>query len=88
MTTTAAPQANLKVNINDRDYDYSELPQKAQLVLRDMMRIDQRMSELQFELRHLQAARQLYGSGVRQAIQEGEGMHDNASEQGGNGHHE
>ena len=85
MTTTAAPQANLKVNINDRDYDYAELPQKAQLVLRDMMRIDQRISELQFELRHLQAARQLYGSGVRQAIQE-EGVHENDSEQAGNGH--
>ena len=85
MTTTAAPQANLKVNINDRDYDYAELPQKAQLVLRDMMRIDQRISELQFELRHLRAARQLYGSGVRQAIQE-EGVHENDSEQAGNGH--
>ena len=54
-------------------------------LLRDMMRIDQRIGELQFELRHLQAARQLYGSGVRQAIQE-EGVHDNDSEPAGNGH--
>ena len=73
--TTTAPQTNLKVNYNDRDYDFSELPRPAQLLVQDMLRLDQQVNQLQFELRHLQAARQIYGSSLRQAMSEEESNH-------------
>ena len=87
MTATASAPTNLKVNINDRDYDFSELPRTAQLVLQDMMRVDKKINELQFELRHLQAARQLYSSGVRKAMQDENMDQAEASEQEVDGHH-
>jgi seryl-tRNA synthetase len=70
MTSTVAPQPNLKLNFNDREYDFSELPPNAQLLLQDMMRIDQQINQLQFELRHLQAARRVYGSSLGKAMSE------------------
>jgi len=74
MTTTApAPAANVKLNFNNRDYEFAELPRPAQLLLQDMMRMEQQISQLQFELRHLQAARQVYASNLRQTMAQEEG---------------
>ena len=70
MTTISAPPINLTLNFNNRDYDFSELPRTAQLLLQDMVQIDQQLSKLQFELRSLQAARQSYGIRIRQAMTE------------------
>ena len=72
MTTTTAPQPNLKLNFNDRDYEFSELPRTAQLLLQDMMRLDQQITQQQFELRHLQAAKHTYGASLRKAMSEEE----------------
>lgn len=83
MTTTPTAQPNLKLNYNNRDYEFDELPRTAQLLLQDMMRLDQQIGTLQFELRHLQAAKQVYGSSLRKT------MNDEAEEQGhegGDGH--
>ena len=70
MTTTTAPQTNLKLNYNDRDYEFSELPPTAQVLLQDMMRLDQQVNQLQFELRHLQAAKHTYSASLRKAMNE------------------
>lgn len=86
MTSTVAPPTNLKLNFNDREYDFSELPRNAQLLLQDMMRIDQQINQLQFELRHLQAARQVYGRSLGKAMtdeQQSEGIE--GQQEGGNG---
>lgn len=82
MTTSSATQPALKLNFNNRDYEFDELPRTAQMLLQDMMRLDQQIGKLQFELRHLQAAKQVYGSSLRKT------MNDEAEEQqeGGNGH--
>lgn len=72
MTTTTEPQTTLKLNYKDRDYDYSELPRRAQLILQDMVRLDQQVNQLQFELRHLQAARQVYSSSLLKSMNDEE----------------
>lgn len=76
--TTTAPQTNPRVNYNDRDYEFSELPRPAQLLVQDMLRLDQQVHQLEFKLRHLQAARQVYGSNLRQAMSEEEGDNSDA----------
>lgn len=70
MTTTTAPQPNLRLNFNNRDYEFDELPRTAQLLLQDMVRLDQELGTLQFQVRHLQAARQAYGARLRQTMNE------------------
>ena len=72
LTSHAEPQANVRLNFNNRDYEFAELPRNAQLLLQDIMRLDQQIGQLQFELRHLQAARHVYGSNLRQAMNDGE----------------
>jgi hypothetical protein len=83
MTSTAAPQLNVRLNFNNRDYEFEELPRTAQALLQDMMQIDKQIGQLQFELRHLQAARQVYGSSLRKTMnEEGQGN----EHESGNGH--
>ena len=67
-TTTAAAQPNVRVNYKDKDYAFAELPRTAQLLLKDMMRLEQQVTQLQFELRHLQAAQQAYSSSLRKTM--------------------
>jgi len=85
MTSHAEPQANVRLNFNNRDYEFSELPRNAQLLLQDILRLDQQIGKLQFELRHLQAARQLYGAKLRKTMNE---EATSADHEGGNGHAE
>jgi hypothetical protein len=93
MTTTTAPQPNLKLNFNDRDYEFSELPRTAQILLKDMMRLEQKITEQQTELRYLQAAKHTYGASLRQAMSEEEaaefsvGSNGDGPDENG-GHHE
>lgn len=82
MTSTAVPQTNLKLNFNDRDYEFSELPHNAQLILQDMVRLDQQISQLQFELRHLKAAREVFGISLSKTMRKEEESHEHDS------HHE
>lgn len=70
MTITTEPQVRARLKFNDRDYEFDELPRPAQLLLNDLMRIDQQIGQLQFELRHLQAAKQVYGSSLRRTMAE------------------
>lgn len=88
MTSTVAPQTNLRLNFNDREYDFSELPRNAQFLLQDMMRIDQQINQLQFELRHLQTARRVYyssfGKAMSEELQTDEHAHEHEHE-GGDG---
>jgi hypothetical protein len=85
LTSHAEPQANLRLNFNNRDYEFSELPRNAQLLLQDLMGLDQQISKLQLELRHLQAARQMYGARLRKTMNE---EATSADHEGGNGHAE
>lgn len=85
MTSTATAPTNLKLNYNDREYPFEELPRTAQLLLQDMVRLDQQISQLQFELRHLQAARQMYGNSLRKTMQEDEHQSDRPALAGGDG---
>jgi hypothetical protein len=88
MMTTTTPQAtNLKLNFNNKDYEFSDLPRTAQLLLQDMMQMDQQISKLQYELRHLQAARQVYGSSLRKTMVEEEAEHPSEAMDGHHGHH-
>jgi seryl-tRNA synthetase len=75
MTTIASPTTNLKLNYNNRDYEFEELPHGVQLLLQDLMRMDQRINELQFELRHLQAAKQIYSINLQRTMREQENTH-------------
>jgi hypothetical protein len=68
MTTTTAPQITLEFNYKDRDYEYSEIPRTAQLLPQIMVRPNQQVSELQFELRHLQAKKQVYSSNLVKSV--------------------
>ena len=88
MTTTTAPQPNVKLNFNDRDYEFSELPRTAQLLLQDMMQLEQQITKLQFELRHLQAAKHTYSTSLRNAMSEEENaqLSEGNSGEGPNGH--
>ena len=70
MTTTTAQQTNLKLNFNDRDYDFSELPRTAQILLQDLMLLEQKIAKEQAELRYLQAARHTYSTSLRKAMSE------------------
>ena len=92
MTTPTEPQTTLRLNYKDRNYEFSELPRTAQILLQDMVRIEQQVNQLQFELRHLQAARQVYNSSLLQSMSEEEnaegssgsdenGSHENGSDQ-------
>ncbi len=85
MTSIATAPTHLKLNYNDREYPFEELPRTAQLLLQDMVRLDQQISQLQFELRHLQAARQMYGTSLRKAMQEDEQQADRAERASGDG---
>ena len=85
MTSTATAPTHLKLNYNDREYPFEELPRPAQLLLQDMVRLDQQISQLQFELRHLQAARQMYGTTLRKTMQDEEQQADRAERAGGDG---
>jgi hypothetical protein len=82
MTTATAPQVNLRLNFNNRDYEFEDLPRSAQVLLQDMVRIDQQISELQFQLRHLQAARHTYGSSLSKAMKDEEQNPDHADGDG------
>jgi hypothetical protein len=88
MTSHAEPQANVRLNFNNRDYEFSELPRNAQLLLQDIMRLDQQIGKLQFELRHLQAARQVYGSNLRQAMNDDESAESDHLVHDGTEHHQ
>lgn len=81
-------QATLRLNYNNRDYEYGDLPRNAQLLLQDIMRLDQQIAQLQFELRHLQAARHVYGSSLGRAINEEESDLDDPVGHAGSDHHE
>lgn len=72
MTSSSATKANVKVNFNNRDYAFEELPRNTQLLLKDLMRLDEQISQLQFQLRHLQAAHHTYSASLRQAMNEQE----------------
>ena len=85
MTTTTAPQTTLKLNYKDRDYEFSELPRTAQLLLQDMVRLDQEVSQLQFQLRHLQAARQVYSSNLVKSMSSEESAKHSANGNGSEG---
>jgi hypothetical protein len=87
MTTTTPQVTNLKLNFNNKDYEFSDLPRTAQLLLQDMMQMDQQISKLQFELRHLQAARQVYGSSLRKTMVEEETEHPSEGMDGHHSHH-
>ncbi|MFM7312578.1 MAG: hypothetical protein ACKO0M_05325 [Cyanobium sp.] len=65
MTTANAPHVNLRLNFNDRDYTFQELPQTAQQLLKDIAGLDQQIGQLQFDLRHLQAAREVFSTALR-----------------------
>lgn len=88
LTSPAEQQANVRLNYNNRDYEFSELPRHAQLLLQDIMRLDQQISELQFELRHLQAARHAYGLNLRQAMNDEEAAASDQPTGDGFEHHE
>jgi TolA-binding protein len=85
MTSTATAPTHLKLNYNDREYPFEELPRPAQLLLQDMVRLDQQISQLQFELRHLQAARQMHGTTLRKTMQDEEQQADRAERSGADG---
>jgi hypothetical protein len=53
-------------------------------MLQDMMRIDQQINQLQLELRHLQAARRVYGPSIGNAMSEEPQAQGNTHE-GGDG---
>ena len=82
MTTPTGLQTSLRLNYTDRDYEFSELPHTAQILLQDMVRLDQQVNQLQFELRHLQAARQMYNSSLLKSMSEQENIEFSS---GGNG---
>ena len=88
LTSPAEQQANIHLNFNNRDYEFSELPRNAQLLLQDIMRLDQQISQLQFELRHLQAARHMYGASLRQAMNDEEAAASDQPGDDGAEHHE
>ncbi|MEB3166091.1 MAG: hypothetical protein VKO65_05405 [Cyanobacteriota bacterium] len=79
MTSSTATQFHPRLKFNDRDYEFNELPHTAQLLLNDLMRIDQQIAQLQFELRHLQAAKQVYGASLRKAM-DAEAQHQNQAD--------
>ena len=80
MTSSIAPQSHVKVNFNDREYEFSELPPNAQMILQDMVRLDQQIGQLQFELRHLQAAREVYGRSLGKTMNEEAASHEHSGE--------
>ena len=88
LTSHAEQQANVRLNYNNRDYEFSELPRNAQLLLQDLMRLDQQISQLQFELRHLQAARKMYGSSLSSAMKEEEAQEHDQPGGDGSEHHD
>lgn len=88
LTSHAEQQANVRLNYNNRDYEFSELSRDAQLLLQDIMRLDQQIAQLQFELRHLQAARHLYGSSLRQAMNADDPASADQPGSDGSEHHE
>ena len=88
LTSPAEQQANIRLNFNNRDFEFSELPRNAQLLLQDLMRLDQQIGQLQFELRHLQAARHVYDSNLRQVMNEEDLAGSDQPGQDGAEHHE
>jgi hypothetical protein len=68
MSGTPTAVGNIKVNINGQEYNFEDLPKNAQLLLQDLMRMDTEMNELQYRLRQLQAAKQVYLSSLQQTM--------------------
>ncbi len=68
MTVQQIPIDQLKVNINGQEYTMQDLPQNVQVILQDLMRMEQEIKELQYRLRQLNAARQVYLSSLQQSM--------------------
>lgn len=89
MPSATAAQYHLKLNFNERDYEFQELPEKAQDLVKDLMRLEEKISELSHELRHLQAARDMYSANLRATMmREGQNPehHDGNGDGNGLGH--
>ena len=54
--TPTAPQANPKVDYNDREDEFSELQRTAKPPVQDLLRLDQQVHQLPVDLRHRKAA--------------------------------
>jgi hypothetical protein len=70
MTAQQIPVEQIKVNINGQEYAMSDLPDNVQVILQDLMRMEQEIKDLQYRLRQLNAARQVYLSSLQQSVAE------------------
>lgn len=68
MSVTSTASSKMKVNINGQEHAFEDLPKNAQLLLQDLMRMDNEINELQYRLRQLQAAKQVYLSSLQQTM--------------------
>jgi hypothetical protein len=66
--TSAANRSQVKVNLNGEEYNLEDLPKNAQMLLQDLMRMENEMNELQYRLRQMQAARQVYLANLQQVM--------------------
>jgi hypothetical protein len=55
--------------IDGQDYPVDQLPDGVRMMVGDLLRISQEIQELQYRLRHMQAAQQVYVNSVRSEIQ-------------------
>ena len=61
------PQPSL-LTIDDRAYEISSIPDDIKVLVNDLIRVDQELAELQYRLRHTQAAQQTYVATIKSEL--------------------
>ena len=69
MTDEASPEQSTSqpslLTIDDTAYEISSIPDEIKVLVNDLIRVDQELAELQYRLRHTQAAQQTYVATIK-----------------------
>lgn len=61
------PQPSL-LTIDNTAYEISAIPDEIKVLVNDLIRVDQELAELQYRLRHTQAAQQTYVATIKSEL--------------------
>ena len=63
-----AAQQPALLTIDDQAYEVNAIPDEIKVLVNDLIRVDQELSELQYRVRHAQAAQQTYIATIKSEI--------------------
>ncbi|MBM3938673.1 MAG: hypothetical protein FJ333_08505 [Sphingomonadales bacterium] len=57
------------LTVDDKTYDVANIPDEVKVLVNDLIRLNQELTELQYRLRHSQAAQQTYVATIKAELE-------------------